>query len=88
MWQPICLENRAQISRVLDEFIRLLVQARCWVDQEKAQISTICLRLREITGMPCRTLQEGPLKKRYEIYCDIYDEAGGIATIRNAAGYE
>ena len=23
----------------------------------------------------------GPLKKRYEIYCDIYDEAGGIATI-------
>lgn len=81
MWQPICLENRAQISRVLDEFIRLLVQARCWVDQGEG---TDIYRMFETARDYRDALPDssgGPLKKRYEIYCDIYDEAGGIATI-------
>lgn len=30
MWQQICLENRSMISKVLDEYIRLIVQAKCW----------------------------------------------------------
>ena len=31
--------------------------------------------------MLCRNLQKVLLRKVYVIYCDIYDEAGGIATI-------
>ena len=36
MWQQICLENRSMISKVLDEYIRLIVQAKCWVDNGDA----------------------------------------------------
>ena len=81
MWQPICLENRRQISRVLDEYIRLLVQARCWVDQEEA---TDIYRMFEQAREYRDDIPDnfgGPIRKTYDIYCDIYDEAGGIATV-------
>ena len=36
MWQQICLENPEHISKVLDEYIRLIVQAKYLVDQKDA----------------------------------------------------
>ena len=36
MWQQICLENPDYISRVLDEYIRQIVQAKYLVDQRDA----------------------------------------------------
>ena len=81
MWQPICLENSVQISRVLDEYIRLLVQARCWVDQgESADIYRMFENAREYRDAIPDNFS-GPIRKTYDIYCDIYDEAGGIATV-------
>lgn len=81
MWQQICLENREMISRVLDEYIRLLVQARCWVDNGDAgEIYQMFSDSRDYRN----SLPEssgGMLPKDYTLYCDIYDEAGGIATI-------
>lgn len=81
MWQPICSENRQNISRVLDEYIRLLVQARCWIDQnDKKEIYDMFDQAREYrNALPDSS--HGPLKRNYILYCDIYDEAGGIATI-------
>ena len=32
MWEQICLENHENISHVLDEYIKMLIQARCSVD--------------------------------------------------------
>ena len=32
MWEQICLENQKNISTVLDEFIRMLIQIRCSID--------------------------------------------------------
>lgn len=81
MWQPICIENRQNISKVLDEYIKLLVQARCWVDDsDKNKLYDMFYDAREYrNSFPDSSL--GPLKKIYALYCDIYDEAGGIATI-------
>lgn len=36
MWQQICLENTKNISTVLDEYIRMLIQIRCSVDNKDA----------------------------------------------------
>ena len=81
MWQPICLENRTQISKVLDEYIRLLVQARCWVDSEEAgNIYQMFEKARDYRdSIPDGS--SGSMQKIYYFYCDIYDEAGSIATI-------
>ena len=32
MWEQICLENQKNISTVLDEFIRMLIQIRCSIE--------------------------------------------------------
>lgn len=81
MWQQICLENRSMISKVLDEYIRLIVQAKCWVDNGDAdEIYNMFSNSREYrNSLP--EASKGVIEKIYVFYCDIYDEAGGIATI-------
>lgn len=81
MWQQICMENREMISRVLDEYIRLIVQAKCWVDNGDAdEIYQMFSQSREYrNSLP--DSKKGVLDRVYALYCDIYDEAGGIATI-------
>ena len=81
MWEQICLENRSMISKVLDEYIRLIVQAKCWVDNGDAdEIYNMFSNSREYrNSLP--EASKGVIEKIYAFYCDIYDEAGGIATI-------
>jgi len=81
IWQPICIENSENISKVLDDYIKLLVQARCWVDQHSGEdLYNLFDNAKEFrNSLPESSL--GPLKKSYVLYCDLYDEAGGIATI-------
>lgn len=81
MWQQICLENTENISRVLDEYIRLLVQARYNIDhREGGAIFDMFARSRDYRDS-IDVISHGPLKKAYMLYCDIEDEAGVIATI-------
>lgn len=42
MWEQICVENHKNISTVLDEYIRMLIQIRCSIDNRKQKIFTIC----------------------------------------------
>lgn len=81
MWQQICMENPENLSRVLDEYIRLIVQAKYLVDQRDAN------GLYEMFTSSCdyrnsmNDGSHGPLKKAFLLYCDIVDETGAIATI-------
>ena len=81
MWQQIFLENREMISKVLDEFIRLIVQAKCWVDNsDSSELYDMFSSSREYrNSLPDST--KGALDRVYAVYCDLYDEAGGIAAI-------
>ena len=81
MWQQICLENKENISSVLDDFIRFLVQIKCYIDGEDS---------RSLYEMFCSSrdyrdsidvADSGPIRKSHALYLDIADEAGGIATI-------
>ena len=50
MWEQICVENNQNISNVLDDYIRLLIQIRCFVDNKdsKEPVSDVC----KFQGLP------------------------------------
>lgn len=81
MWQQICLKNRDNISRILGNYIQALEQAKDLVDHsdEEALYSMFENSRDYRDSMP--NSSAGPIKKQFAVYCDIIDEAGGIATI-------
>lgn len=81
MWQQICLKNRSNISRILGGYINALENAKELVDSgnENALFSLFESSRDYRNSMP--NSSAGPIKKQFAFYCDIIDEAGGIATI-------
>ena len=81
MWQQICLKNGSNISRILGEYIKTLEQTKKAVDSgdENALYSLFESSRDYRDSMP--NSSAGPIKKQFAVYCDIIDEAGGIATI-------
>ena len=81
MWQHICLKNKEYISRILGEYIQALGKAKEMIDREDEQgIYHLFDSSRNYrNSIPASSA--GPIKKAYEVYCDIIDEAGGIAAI-------
>ncbi|MGN8630496.1 prephenate dehydrogenase [Blautia sp. HCP3S3_G3] len=81
MWQQICLENHENISSVLDEYIRMLIQIRCTIDNQEADhLYQMFASSRDYRDSIDAT-SSGPISKLHVLYLDIADEAGGIATI-------
>lgn len=81
MWQNICLTNAADIKTMLDEYIRSLVAAS---DALAAGDGDFLYRMFDTAGeyrssIPNKSI--GLMKKLFEVYLDIMDEAGAIATI-------
>ncbi len=81
MWQQICLKNRENISRILGHYMEALKTAKALVDNEdEAALYSMFENSRDYRdSMPGSSA--GPIKKQFAVYCDIIDEAGGIATI-------
>lgn len=81
MWQQICLNNKENISRILGSYIEALQQTKCLIDRSAAsELYTMFESSKEYRdSMPDSS--SGPIKKQFALYCDIIDEAGGIATI-------
>ena len=81
MWEQICMTNRKNISSILKDYISSLNQIRQQLDQAEAGAVH---RLFETSRDYRNSLPEkgrGPLQRIYEIYCDMVDEVGGIATL-------
>lgn len=81
MWEQICLSNQKQISRVLDEYIRLLFQAKYLVEKGDGQGLRQLFSAAKNYRDSLSDVTFGPTPREFVLYCDIYDEAGGIATI-------
>lgn len=88
MWQQICVENNENISNVLDDFIRLLIQIRCFVDNKDADSLFHMFASSRDYRDSIDVVDNGVLKKAYMLYLDIADEAGGIATIATILAME
>lgn len=81
MWQNICLTNASVIKRSLDRYIESL---RSVSEALASQDSDYLYRIFDTAGeyrsrIPNKSI--GLMKKLFEIYMDIADEAGAIATI-------
>lgn len=81
MWQEICLANREQILLLLDGFLKFLTQMKEIIsDADRETLLAFFRQAKDYRdSLPIK--KTGPLPRIYEIYCDLIDEAGGIATI-------
>ena len=81
MWQQICLKNGKNISHILGQYIEALIQAKLSIDTEDENaLYTLFESSRDYRNSMPNT-SAGPIKKQFAVYCDIIDEAGGIAAI-------
>lgn len=80
MWQHICMTNSNHVCKVLDDFIAILNQAREQIanhkEEEIYQFFDEAMQYRSNLSS-----SKGLVPSVYELYCDIYDEAGAIATL-------
>lgn len=81
MWQQICLKNKKNISQILEDYIGVLQEAKKAVDEgAEGELYSLFEDSKDYRdSMP--NSSAGPIKKSFALYCDIIDEAGGIATI-------
>ena len=81
MWQNICLKNKKNIVDILDQYIDSLEDFKEAIERE----DDLDLYNRFDTSRNYRnsmpSSSAGPIKKTFAVYCDIIDEAGGIAAI-------
>jgi prephenate dehydrogenase len=81
MWQQICLTNREQILKLIDLFIDSLKAARGLISASESQELFDFFQSAKDYRDSLAITNSGPLPKVYEIYCDMVDEAGGIAAL-------
>lgn len=81
MWQHICLKNKEHISDILGKYIKTLNLAKEAIDSEDQQEIYHLFDTSRNYRNSIPESSAGPIKKAFAVYCDIIDEAGGIATI-------
>ncbi len=81
MWQHICMANRENISEILGNYIRLLQDFKENIDTGDGQAIYHKFESSRNYRDAIPAFSAGPIKKAYAVYCDIIDEAGGIAAI-------
>ncbi len=81
MWEEICVSNDENIAAVMDEFIRQLTASR---DAMCAGDGKVIYQMFEKSRDYRDSFSSedlGSIKRTYQIFCDIVDESGAIATI-------
>lgn len=81
MWQHICLKNRENIVTILEQYIAMLTDAKESVQEADEQKLYELFETSKNYRNSIPGSSSGPIKRIFAVYCDIIDEAGGIATI-------
>ncbi|MDY3919064.1 MAG: prephenate dehydrogenase [Candidatus Limivivens sp.] len=81
MWEQICATNRENIMDILDDYINSLIETKiALAEHDDEAIHRLFTRSREYrNSIPDGA--KGPLPKVWSLYCDMVDEAGGIAAL-------
>lgn len=81
MWEEICTANQTQILYMLDAFDQLLSSIRASIaSSDSCGIREFFQSAKDYRDSLMVT-PKGPGQTVFELYCDLIDEAGGIATI-------
>ena len=81
MWQHVCLKNSENIVDILDKYIEMLEDAKNRVQEGSEQEIYDLFESSKNYRNSIPGGSSGPIKRAFAIYCDIIDEAGGIAAI-------
>lgn len=81
MWQHICLTNKENISEILGQYIDVLSDFKASIDRGDKQDIYRRFETSRNYRDSIPSISAGPIKKAFAVYCDIIDEAGGIAAI-------
>lgn len=81
MWQHICISNRDMILRLIDSYLSILNDAKKLVQNSDSNGLFEMFRQSRDYRDSLPDSKSGTASRIYMLYCDIYDEAGGIATI-------
>ena len=81
MWENICLSNQEQILKLLDSYIHTLEVMRTNIaDADSPALLDAFTAAKDYRDSITITAK-GALKNVYELYLDLIDETGGIATV-------
>lgn len=81
MWEQICMTNSSNILTVLNRYIESLNHVKAALTEKDSQdIYQLFDSSREYRDSISDS-SSGPLKKVHMLYCDMVDEAGGIAAL-------
>lgn len=81
MWEQICTTNADNISRLLDSYIGSLQKIQKELETKNGPaLHQLFADSREYRNTFSDS-SSGPIKKAYRLYCDMADEAGGIAVL-------
>lgn len=81
MWEQICVENSDNITAILEKYIVLLEQTKEFVKNRNSQALYELFSSAKDYRNSVPDVSAGPIQKAFAVYCDIADEAGGIAII-------
>ncbi|MCI8495975.1 MAG: prephenate dehydrogenase [Lachnospiraceae bacterium] len=81
MWQQICLTNQTQIIKLIDLFIDSLAHTKDRIAHSSSKELFDFFQNAKDYRDSITINTSGPIPKIHEIYCDMADEAGGIATL-------
>lgn len=81
MWQQICLANRQQILRLIDAFSDSLAKTRTEIAAAEEDSLFDFFQTAKDYRDSLPLTSSGSLPKVHEVYCDLVDEAGGIAAL-------
>lgn len=81
MWQNICFSNKEQLIKQMNTFVSIMEQLKASIEEENEkdllEFFQEAKDYRDSISIPSKKIKTS----YYEIYLDLVDEAGGIATI-------
>lgn len=81
MWEQICLTNEENIGKALSAYIASLEAIQESLSgRNQPELHQLFQSSRDYRNS-ILDVSSGPIKKEYALYCDMVDEAGGIATL-------
>lgn len=81
MWENICLSNQEQLLKLIDAFIEKMKETKADIISANGSALIDAFTSAKDYRDSITISRNGALKQVYEIYIDLLDEAGGIATI-------
>jgi len=81
MWQQICLENEKNIVDLLEKYILLLGNMKTEIENRQEENLYEMFSSAGEYRNSIHDVSTGPIQKVFVLYCDLADEAGGIASI-------